>query len=249
MEIEQTQPLRAQRLERPVLTLRHASERGYADHGWLRSYHTFSFADYYDSEHMGFRALRVINQDRIAPERGFGAHSHSDMEILTYVLEGELAHQDSLGNGSIIRPGEVQRMSAGTGVVHSERNASSESFVHLLQVWIIPAVRGLAPSYEQKFFPITERRGRLRLVASPNGRDRSVVVHQDMLVYTTVLRLGERARHELAPARFAWIHVARGALEVNGTYLEAGDGAAVSEPGTLELVGHDFGEALLFDLS
>jgi hypothetical protein len=236
-----------------AIQVRRASERGYADHGWLRSFHTFSFADYRDPRWMGFRALRVINEDRVAPGAGFGTHPHADMEILSYVLEGGLAHRDSMGTGSIIRPGEVQRMSAGTGVYHSEHNASKEELVHFLQIWILPERRGVRPSYEQRAFPEGERDGRLRLVASRDGREGSVTVHQDVNLYATLVGPGQEVRHAIAPARHAWVQVARGAATVNGARLEAGDAAYTSEPGELVLAGADGGagrgELLLFDLA
>lgn len=231
------------------LQLRRSGERGYADHGWLRTFHTFSFADYHDPAHMGFRALRVINDDRIAPERGFGMHAHRDMEIVTYMLEGELEHRDSMGNGSIIRPGEVQRMSAGTGVFHSERNASRTEVAHLLQIWILPDRPGYAPSYEQKAFSREERQGRLRLIASQDGREGSVTVHQDVSLFAGFFGEGEEARYALASGRYAWVHVARGQVLLNGTPLEAGDAAAVTAGGTLHLIGKNAGEVLLFDLA
>ncbi|WP_437731667.1 pirin family protein [Sorangium sp. So ce1335] len=233
----------------PSMQIRRSSERGYADRGWLQSYHTFSFADYHDPDHMGFRALRVINDDYVAPARGFGTHPHQDMEIVTYVLEGELEHKDSMGNGSIIRPGEVQRMSAGTGVFHSEFNASKTATTHLLQIWILPDRRGHEPSYEQKAFSEEERRGKLRLVASQDGREGSVTVHQDVSVFAGLLGQGEEARYALPSGRSAWVHVARGSVELNGTLLEAGDAAAIRAGGALHLVGKDRGEVLLFDLA
>jgi quercetin 2,3-dioxygenase len=231
------------------MLVRRSDERGHAEHGWLSTYHTFSFAGYYDPEYVGFRSLRVINQDRVQPGAGFEAHPHADMEILTYVLQGALAHQDSMGNGSVIRPGDVQRMSAGTGVVHSEINHSDQEPVHLLQIWIIPERRGLPPSYEQKSFPLAERRGRLRLVASSDGRDGSVLIHQDVSVYAGSLEQGDRAHHDLQRGRFAWIHVPTGSVDVNGTRLNAGDGAAVVEDGRLDINGQEQGEVLLFDLA
>jgi quercetin 2,3-dioxygenase len=234
------------------MKIRRSGERGFADHGWLRSFHTFSFAGYVDQNHMGFRSLRVINEDRVAPGQGFGTHAHQNMEIVSYVLDGELEHKDSLGTGSIIRPGDVQRMSAGTGVQHSEFNASRSEQVHFLQIWIIPDRRGHRPSYEQKAFPAEQRRGNLRLVASQDGRDGSVTVHQDVSLYAGLFSAGEQTRFDLPSGRHAWVHVARGNIELNGTLLEAGDAAAVSEPGALTLVGKDgkeAGEVLLFDLA
>jgi quercetin 2,3-dioxygenase len=230
------------------MLIRRSHERGHADHGWLDSRHTFSFADYYDPEHMGYRALRVINEDRVAPGGGFPTHGHRDMEILSYVLEGQLAHKDSMGTGSVIRPGDVQRMSAGTGVAHSEMNASREKPVHFLQIWIIPDRPGHKPGYEQKAFPEAERTGALTLVASPDGRDGSVTVHQDVSLYSGVLRDGDRATYTLAPGRHAWIHVARGEVDVDGTRLSAGDAAAIDEAKVIELAGAG-GEVLLFDLA
>jgi quercetin 2,3-dioxygenase len=231
------------------LSIRRASERGRADHGWLLSFHTFSFADYYDPAHMGFRALRVINEDRVQPGQGFGTHSHRDMEIISYVLEGALEHKDSMGTSSIIRPGEVQRMSAGTGVTHSEFNASRSELVHFLQIWILPAAPGGKPGYEQKAFPESERKGKLRLVASPDGRDGSVTIRQDVALYAGSLCTGETLRHELGAGRHAWVHVARGQVEIGGEHLEAGDAVAVSDARGLEMSGSDASEVLLFDLA
>jgi len=235
--------------EVPAMKILRSNERGYADHGWLRSFHTFSFANYYNPNQMGFRALRVINDDYVEPSEGFPTHPHKDMEIITYVLDGALEHKDSMGNGSIIRPGEVQRMSAGLGVTHSEFNASKTEEVHLLQIWIIPDKRGYDPGYEQKAFSTDERRGKLRLVASPDGREGSVTIHQDAHLYAGLFDEGERARYEVPAGRHAWVHVARGSLELNGTTLEAGDAAAISEPGIVELVGKKGGEVLVFDLA
>jgi redox-sensitive bicupin YhaK (pirin superfamily) len=228
--------------------LRRADERGHAKHGWLDSFHTFSFADYYDPSHMGFRALRVLNDDTVAPGRGFGSHPHNDMEIISYVLDGALAHRDSLGTGSVIRPGEVQRMTAGTGVVHSEHNASKTEPVHFLQIWLIPSRRGLRPGYEQRAFPAEERAGRLRLVASPDGRDGSITIHADALAYAGVFDAGQVAELSLAPGRHAWIHVARGAVRVNGQKLGAGDSLALSQEPSVRIEGQDGGELLAFDL-
>jgi len=234
-----------------MITPRRARERGHADHGWLDSRHTFSFADYHDPRHMGFRSLRVINEDRVQPGQGFGTHPHRDMEIISYVLSGALAHKDSLGNGSTIRPGEVQRMSAGRGILHSEENASRSEPVHFLQIWIVPDRAGLQPSYEQKGFPEETRRGLLRLVASPDGRDGSVTLHQDARLHAALLAPGERVRHEIVAGRHAWIQVARGAVEVAGLALSAGDGAAVSDERALEIAGAgpETAEILLFDLA
>jgi len=232
-----------------MITIRRAGERGRADHGWLDTRHTFSFADYHDPRHMGFRQLRVLNEDRVAPGKGFGTHTHRDMEILSYVLDGALAHRDSMGTGSVIRPGDVQRMSAGTGVEHSEFNASAEEPVHFLQVWILPQRRGIAPGYEQKTFPEEERRGRLRLIASPEGEEGSVRIHQDVRVYAGLPSTGLELSHELVPGRHAWLQVARGTAGLNGTRLEAGDGAAVSEERDLRMAGETGSEILLFDLA
>ncbi len=231
-----------------MMTLRPAAERGHAQHGWLDSHHTFSFADYYDDRHMGFRSLRVINDDRVDPGQGFGTHPHREMEIISYVLEGALQHRDSMGTGSVIRPGDVQRMSAGTGVTHSEFNASKSELVHFLQIWILPNRRGLDPSYEQRTFSDAEKRGRLRVVASPDGRDGSVTVHADAIVYAGVFDDGERASLELPRGRHAWIHVARGRVRANGRDLKEGDGAAVSDEPAVVIQGAGGGEVLVFDL-
>jgi redox-sensitive bicupin YhaK (pirin superfamily) len=228
--------------------IRRAKERGHAQHGWLESYHTFSFADYYDEKFMGFGDLRVINEDRVQPGRGFGTHAHRDMEIISYVLDGQLQHRDSLGTGSIIRPGEVQRMTAGTGITHSEFNPSRDALLHFLQIWMLPARTGLEPGYEQKAFPGKERQGALRLVASTDGRDGSVTVHQDVNVYATLLDDEERVRYAIPRGRATWIHVAQGAAELNGTRLDAGDGAAFREDGTVDMVGREWAEVLIFDL-
>jgi quercetin 2,3-dioxygenase len=231
-----------------TIMLRPAKERGHANHGWLDTWHTFSFSDYYDPRFMGFRSLRVINEDFVAPGRGFPTHGHRDMEIITYVLEGALQHRDSLGTGSIIRPGEVQRMSAGTGVRHSEANPSATDPLHLLQIWIEPAREGIEPGYEQKAFGDADKRGRLRLVASPDGAEGSVTIHQDTRVYATLLDDEQQVVHRLVPGRHAWVHVARGALTLNGERLAAGDGAGISAESTVTLVGEQNAEALLFDL-
>lgn len=232
-----------------MITVRKAEERGHANHGWLNTYHTFSFANYYDPAHMGFRDLRVINEDWVQAGMGFGTHPHRDMEIISYVLDGALEHKDSLGNGSIIRPGEVQRMSAGTGITHSEYNPSRSEPVHLLQIWILPAEKGLQPSYEQKMYSAEEKRGVFRLIASRDGRDGSVTVHQDMDLYATVLSAGERAVRVLSPDRHAWVQVARGEIALNGAVLKAGDGAAISEESRLAVEAKDTAEVLLFDLA
>ena len=229
-----------------MITVRKAEDRGHFNHGWLDTYHTFSFADYYDPNFMGFRDLRVINEDRVQPGRGFGTHGHRDMEIITYILEGELAHRDSMGTGSVIRPGEVQRMSAGTGVMHSEMNPSPEKPVHLLQIWILPEREGIKPGYEQKTFPETERQGRLRLVASPDAREGSLEIHQDVDLFASTLRDGKAVAHEFRPNRYGWLQVARGSVDVNGKKLNAGDGAAIEGERSIALRGN--GEVLLFDL-
>lgn len=231
-----------------MLTVRRAKDRGHADHGWLDTRHTFSFADYHDPAHMGFRALRVINDDRVQPSNGFGTHGHRDMEIISYVLEGALEHKDSMGTGSVIRPGDVQRMSAGTGVMHSEKNASTKELVHFLQIWIIPSARGNKPGYEQKTFPKGEKRGRLRLVASPDGADGSVTIRADARLYATLLDAGQTVEHTVPAGRHAWIHVARGKVKVGGIDLEAGDGASTSDAGPIALEGVAGAEVLVFDL-
>jgi len=232
-----------------MMTIRPANERGHAEHGWLNSRHTFSFADYHDPKHMGFRALRVINEDRVAPGQGFGKHGHRDMEIVSYVLAGALQHNDSMGTGSVIRPGDVQRMSAGTGVLHSEHNASKTEPVHFLQIWIVPSATGIAPGYEQKTFTREEKQGKLRLVASNDGREGSVTIHADAALYAGVFAEGEAAERSIAPGRHAWVHVARGHARVNGRKLSAGDAAALSDEKTVRIEGVDDGEVLLFDLA
>jgi quercetin 2,3-dioxygenase len=228
------------------IQIRHRNERGEANLGWLNSWHTFSFADYYDPRFMGFRALRVINDDRIQPGTGFGTHPHQDMEIITYVLEGAVEHKDSMGNGSIIRPGEAQRMSAGTGIRHSEYNASKTEILHLLQIWILPEVRGIPPGYEQKTLNRDEMRGKLRLIAAKAPDPGAVKIHQDLRLFATILD-GETVKYDLDPRRYAWIQIARGKIQVNGTALEEGDGVAMAEESSIQLDGN--GEALLFDLS
>ncbi len=231
-----------------MVKIRRAKERGHANHGWLDTYHTFSFADYWDPRHMGWGPLRVINEDRVAGGTGFPTHAHRDMEIITYVLEGALEHRDSLGTGSVIRPGEVQRMSAGTGVRHSEYNASKTEPVHLLQIWIEPARAGIAPGYEQKTFPESERRGQLRLIAAADGRDGAITIHQDAAVYATTLARGERVEHALAPGRLGWVQMARGSLLLNDERLDQGDGAALEHERGVTLEALEPAEALLFDL-
>jgi redox-sensitive bicupin YhaK (pirin superfamily) len=232
-----------------MLTIRKSGERGHFDFGWLDTRHTFSFGEYYDPRHMGFRALRVINEDVVRGGGGFGTHPHRDMEIVTYVLSGALAHKDSMGNGSTIRPDDVQRMSAGTGVTHSEHNASPSDPVHLLQIWLLPAETGTAPSYEQRAFPAAEKRGRLRLVGAPDGRDGAVTIHQDVALYASVLDAGDRVQHRLAPGRHAWVQVVRGRVTVNGQPLAAGDGAALSAEPEVVIAAEDASEVLLFDLA
>jgi quercetin 2,3-dioxygenase len=230
-----------------MLELRRAAERGHAQHGWLESYHSFSFADYYDPRHMGYGPLRVINEDRVQPGTGFGTHSHRDMEIISYVLEGALAHKDSIGTASTIVPGEVQRMSAGTGVRHSEYNADPRAVTHFLQIWIEPKVTGIAPAYEQKRFPPEEKRGRLRLIVSPDGRDGSVSINQDAFLYAGVFDGDQRASFELAADRKGYVHVARGSVSVNGERLKAGD-ALKTGVVRIEIGRGEGAEVLLFDL-
>ena len=231
-----------------MITLRKAAERFHTRAGWLDSWHTFSFADHYDPDQMGFGSLRVINDDTVQPGQGFGTHPHRDMEILTYVLQGALAHRDSTGGGGVIRPGDVQRMSAGTGVAHSEYNASETEPVHFLQIWIVPERTGVEPGYEQKNFPAQERSGKLRLLASPDARDGSLKINQDTKVYGALLGKGERASLDLQPGRRAWVQVARGAIELNGEKLGAGDGASLSGEGKIALEGAAPAEVLVFDL-
>jgi quercetin 2,3-dioxygenase len=231
-----------------MLTLRKAEERGHANHGWLDTYHSFSFADYYDPEHMGYGPLRVINDDRVHPGRGFGTHPHRDMEIITYILDGELAHKDSMGNGSVIRRGDVQRMSAGTGVLHSEFNASATTPVHLLQIWIEPERRGIAPGYEQKHYTDAEKRGRLLPIVSGDGADGSVTIHQDARVYAGIVGSGEAVRHALAADRKAYVHVATGVATVNGQRLNAGDAVKVAGERQIDVSGDPEAEVLVFDL-
>ena len=228
--------------------IRRADERGYADHGWLKSFHSFSFANYYDPQNMGFGPLRVINEDRVAGSAGFGKHPHNDMEIISYVLSGELEHKDSMGNGSIIRPGDVQRMSAGTGVVHSEYNQSKTDTVHFLQIWITPDEEGIQPGYEQKFFPDEEKRGKLCLVASPDGRDGSIRIHQNALIFSTLADGDESVEHELAVGRQAYVHVARGNATVNGEVLKSGDALKIRDERNVTIQQGEQAEILLFDL-
>ncbi len=231
-----------------MIKIRLSNERGHTYPGWLDSYHTFSFGEYYDPKHMGFRNLRVINEDRVKPGAGFGKHPHRDMEIITYVLEGALEHMDSMGNSSVIRPGEVQRMSAGTGVTHSEYNNSQTEPVHLLQIWILPEERGIKPSYEQRTFKPEEKRGKLLLVAARDGREGTVTVHQDVDIFVTLLSPGDEVMHRLKQGRHAWVQVARGAVVLNGYPLKEGDGASLSEEEILEMRANEASEILLFDL-
>ncbi|HEY7760464.1 MAG TPA: pirin family protein [Burkholderiales bacterium] len=232
-----------------MITVRRSDARGHANHGWLDSRHTFSFADYYDPREMGFGSLRVINEDRVQPGRGFGTHPHRDMEIISYVLEGALEHKDSLGTGSVIRPGDVQRMSAGTGVLHSEYNPSQREPVHFLQIWIEPNVQGVKPSYEQKAFSADDKRGRLRLVASPDGADGSVSIHQDARVYAALLDGAEALTYALPEGHRAYVHIARGSVQVNGQQLGAGDGAKIAAEAQLRFTNGREAELLLFDMA
>jgi quercetin 2,3-dioxygenase len=232
-----------------MINIRKSNDRGHADHGWLDTRFTFSFADYYDTEHVQFRTLRVINDDHIAGGGGFPMHPHRDMEIVTYVLDGALEHRDSMGNGSVIKPGDVQYMSAGTGVTHSEFNASESEPVHLYQIWMMPDKRGYKPAYDQKNFSEAEKRGTLRLLASPDGRDGSVKIRQDNELYATRLGAGESVKHSLQPQRHAYVQVARGSVKLNGKPLETGDGAAISAEKSVELTGVNDAEVLLFDLA
>jgi len=232
-----------------MITVRPAEERGQARLGWLDSRHSFSFGHYYDPKHMGFGPLRVINEDRVEPSAGFDTHGHRDMEIISYVLEGALEHKDSIGTGSVIRPGDVQRMSAGTGVRHSEFNPSDKEKVHFLQIWLLPEREGIAPSYEQKRFPASEKQGKLRLIVAPDGRDGAVAIHQDAEIYASVLKEGDALTHPLKAGRKSWVQVARGSLDVNGQWLRAGAGAAIADVSAVTLTAHDNDtEVLLFDL-
>jgi len=232
-----------------MIAIRKSDDRGHADHGWLNTRFSFSFADYYDPKHDHFRTLRVMNDDRIAGGGGFPTHPHRDMEIVTYVLEGALAHKDSLGNGSVIRPGDVQYMSAGTGVAHSEFNASDQETVHLYQIWMFPDKHNYRPAYDQKHFSTADKRGKLRLLVSPDGREGSVKIRQDNELYATVLAPGETVKHTLKADRHAYVQVARGSVELNGKTLETGDGAAISAEKAVELTGVKDAEVLLFDLA
>lgn len=229
-------------------TIRRSNERGQADHGWLKSFHTFSFADYYDPQHVGFGPLRVINEDRVQPGAGFGAHSHRDMEIISYVLEGALAHKDSMGNGSTIQPGDVQLMSAGTGVQHSEFNASDKAPVHFLQIWIQPGARGIAPGYQEKRFRREEKRGQLRLIASPDGAEESLLIHQDARVFAGLIDGAEVVTLEVAAGRRIYLHVAVGSVSANGIEMAAGDSLKIDDESALRLSQGDDAEVIVFDL-
>jgi quercetin 2,3-dioxygenase len=233
-----------------MITLRPAQERGSAYFGWLDSRHTFSFGEYYDPNHMGFADLRVINEDKVSPGRGFATHGHRDMEIISYVLEGALEHKDSIGTGSVIRPGDVQRMSAGTGIMHSEYNASQTEPVHFLQIWILPETKGIQPGYEQKTFTEEEKRGQLRLIGSRDGRNGSITIHQNVDLYAAALHEGDQVNHSFADGRVAWLQVARGAVQLNDQTLTAGDGAAISNESVITLRGvANDAEVLLFDMA
>jgi len=232
-----------------MITIRRSNERGHFDHGWLNTYHTFSFDQYYDPRYMGFRNLRVINEDFVAAGRGFPQHGHRDMEIITYILEGALKHEDSMGNGSVIRPGDVQRMTAGTGVRHSEQNASDSERVHLLQIWILPHTVGLEPGYEQKAFSEEQRRGRLRLIASEDGREGTVQVHQDVSLFASILPAGQEVEYAIDQQRYGWLQVARGTVDVNGERANQGDGAVAVGESSLQIRAVEDAEVLLFDLA
>ena len=232
-----------------MITVRHREDRGGGNHGWLNTRHTFSFSDYWDPKWSGFRSLRVINEDRVAPSAGFGMHPHSDMEIITYVLEGKLEHKDSLGTGSVILPGDGQRMTAGRGIRHSEYNPSANEQVHLYQIWILPEKKGLEPSYEQKTFPAEEKQGKLCLIASSDATDGSVKINQDARLYVTLLKPEQQVEHEFGKNRHGWLQVAKGSVEVNGRFLAAGDGAAISDEQKIRLKAEEDSEVLLFDLA
>lgn len=232
-----------------MINIRRSEERGGGDYGWLNTKHTFSFDQFHDPKWMGFRSLRVINEDHVAPAAGFPLHPHRDMEIITYLLSGELEHKDSLGTGSVIRPGDGQRMSAGRGIRHSEMNPSVSESAHLLQIWLMPDKQGHEPSYEQREFPEKEKRGKLRLIASPDGKDGSVTIHQDAKLYVSLLSPGQEVTHELGKGRYAWLQVAKGAVELNGKKLAQGDGVAVSDESKLVIKGTQDAEVLLFDLA
>ena len=232
-----------------MIRIRKAADRGHADHGWLDTYHTFSFSTYQDPAHMRFRSLRVMNEDTVAPGQGFGTHPHRDMEIVTYVLSGALEHKDSMGNGEVLRPGEFQRMTAGTGITHSEFNPSPTEPVHLYQIWLLPERQGLEPSYEQKRFSDEERQNRLRLVASRDAAEGSLLIHQDARIYLASLDVGQVVNHALAPGRHGWLQVLRGSVNLNGQNLASSDGAAISDESALEITASDSAEIMLFDLS
>jgi quercetin 2,3-dioxygenase len=232
-----------------MFRVRHADERGHFNHGWLDTRHTFSFADYFDQAQMGFRSLRVMNEDRVAPGQGFGKHPHRDMEIITYVLEGELEHRDSMGNGAVLRAGEFQHMTAGTGITHSEFNPSASTPVHLYQIWLLPRQKNLKPGYDQRMFPPAEKPGGLRLVASPNGQDESLTIQQDASIYLAAPKSGQRIEYQLAPTRHAWLQVLRGAVSVGRNALRAGDGLAVSDENGLSIAAVQDSEIMLFDLA
>ena len=232
-----------------MIQVRKANDRGHADHGWLNAYHTFSFASYRDPRFMGFRSLRVMNEDRVQPGEGFGTHPHNDMEIVTYVLEGALEHKDSMGNGEILRPGEFQRMTAGTGITHSEFNPSNEELVHLYQIWLFPDQKGHTPSYEQKRFAPEEQENRLRLVASPDAADGSLLIHQDARIYLSRISPGHAVTHPIQTGRYAWLQVLRGSVNVNGTKLDTSDGAAISNETELTIQANENAEIMLFDLA
>ena len=232
-----------------MITLRKSTERGHVNFGWLDSHHSFSFGSYHDPNHMGFRALRVINEDRVSPGAGFDTHGHRDMEILTYVLEGQLEHQDNTGTSAVISPGELQRMSAGTGILHSEFNASSADPVHFLQIWLLPNQRGLSPSYEQRRFSLSEKPSQLHLIAASDGRDGGVRVHQDVELYAGILHKGDRISHQIQPNRHAWVQVARGEVNLNSISLTSGDGAAISNQAEITIKATQEAEILLFDLA
>ena len=232
-----------------MFQVRRGTERGHFNHGWLDTYHTFSFGDYHDPQHTHFQALRVMNEDRVKPGQGFGTHPHRDMEIVTYVLSGALEHKDSMGNGEVLRPGEFQRMSAGSGILHSEFNPSKTEPVHLYQIWLFPRQKGVTPSYEQRAFPEAEKQGRLRVVASPDGREGSLTIGQDASVFLSLLDANQRVTHELTPGRHAWLQVLRGAVDLNGNVLVAGDGVAVSDENALSVRATEPSEVMLFDLN
>jgi redox-sensitive bicupin YhaK (pirin superfamily) len=233
-----------------MIKIRRADDRGHADHGWLNAYHSFSFAEYFDPEHMGFRSLRVINEDRVQPSQGFGTHGHRDMEIVTYILEGSLEHKDSMGNGSVIKAGEVQYMSAGKGVQHSEFNSSPTELVHLLQIWILPDKKGYEPRYAQKLYSAADKKDRLKLIVSPDGADGSISIRQDARIFASILSGGTSVTHQFMPGRFGWLQVTSGQVSANGKTLWPGDGAAISEESKLEIKNlSDKSELLLFDLS